>query len=220
MSIHDYIKELTKFELEFIDKNGNYHVLKSYIKSIDQDKILIFPPSHKNVTYNIPDSELINIIICTEDGVYSGESKVIGKELSHTPGLWISYPYNSQLIQRREYVRVPLRINIDLIISENNTSETEIKIMPENISGKGFCYISDSPLNNYYDIKCKIYLKDEPNKPIISRCEHIYTNPINIGGKSKYINAFAFIDINLKDVDRIVKACFKYQFEQRKKGLL
>jgi len=221
--IFDFIKELTKFDIEFKDDKGNFHSLKSYIKSIDEDRILIDTPSFKGKTYAIPDGQLVNILICAEEGVFLGESKIIGREISSTPGLWLSFPLNSYNIQRREYLRVPLKLNITMSIYEDRSKSVkkEFTVISNDLSAKGFSYFSTEPLKNYYDIECSFYLDDGIDEPITSKCDHIYsTHQITAGRKIRYINGFAFVDIKNDLIERIVKKSFKYQLELRNKGLL
>lgn len=213
--IYNHLKLLTRFELIYKDSENVPHCLRSYVKRMDEDKILIAPPSYHDKTVNLPDHQEFKMIICAEDGVYSAKSKVIGKEISTTPGVWINYPLNSQRCQRREYLRAPLDIDFDLVIYKDSakTQKDVIRTKIRDISGKGVSFFTDSPLSDYYDIACVIHLKDEKQEPITLSCEHIYTHP---SGNQKYINALAFIDIDEKDSERIIKQCFKYQLEQRR----
>jgi len=221
--IFDFIKELTKFDIEFKDEKGNSFSLKSYIKSIDNDRILIDIPSYNGRTYNIPDGQSVNILICSKEGVFLGESNVLGKEISSIPGIWISFPLNNYNVQRREYLRVPLQINMNMTIYEDRakTIKKEFTATTNDLSAKGFSYFSSEPLKNYYDIECSFDLDDGVDEPITSKCDHIYsTHQITAGRKIRYINGFAFVDISEEFIDRIIKKSFKYQLELRKKGLL
>jgi c-di-GMP-binding flagellar brake protein YcgR len=221
--IYDYIKELTKFDIEFQDENNNFYSLKSYIKSVDSDRILIDTPGKNGKNYNLKDGQSVNILIYSEEGVLSGDSVVIGKEISSTPGIWISFPFNSYNIQRREYLRVPLNININMIIHTDRlkTDKKEFSVIANDISAKGFSYFSDEPLKNYYDIDCWFNLDDGIEENIFAQCDHIYsTHQIEAGRNIRYINGFAFHNIKPEFEERIIKKSFKYQLELRKKGLL
>ena len=215
--IYDFITELAKIDVEFQDKNGRFYCLKSYIKRLEDNNILIETPTVKGISYNLPIGMKISITIFVDDGVYMGESHVIGKELSSISGLLISYPVFTQQIQRREYLRVPLNLEVEMSFYLDKTRKKIHKVRLRDISGSGFSYISYTPVGQYYDVTCKINLD---NDPIISRCEHVYTKQATIHEESKYIHAFGFVDITQKNVERIVKASFKYQVELRKKGFI
>lgn len=216
--IYDYIKELALLEIEYKDSEGKFNHLISYIKRMEEDRILIDSPHYKGTVYNMPVGKALGIGIHANAGINIGESTVIGKELSIISGIWISYPYNTQYIQRREYLRAPLDFEADITVFEDRdkTKTYTQKIKLRDISGKGLSYISPEPLLNYYDIECKIYLHN--NKSFIfSRCEHIYSRPIKIKDENKYLNVFTFIDMKMKDIEKLVKLCFKYQLESKQK---
>jgi len=219
--IYSYLKELTALDIEYADENNNSLVLSSHIKSLDEDKILIAPPTYEGRTYNIPDHSGITLNVTVSDGVHSAESRVLCRELSHTAGLWISYPLNSIFLQRREYYRVPLTFNMELFVYEDKekTRQKVFNLVTKDISGSGFSCISDEPFSNYYEIECKIFI-DDGKEPVYSKCDYIQQKTAYIDKKVKFVNAFAFVDIRPENVERIVKMGFKYQLDLRKRGLL
>jgi c-di-GMP-binding flagellar brake protein YcgR len=215
--IDEFIKELTPFELEYVDKGGSHFCLKSYIKRIYDDYIFISPPQKENLSFNIPDGQEITIVFKTEKGVLSASSAVIGKQLDTMPGLKISFPYNSRFTERRTFIRTPLKLNVEIVkfLDSDHKNEEILNIQTRNISGNGLSYVSNCPLDNYYDIYCKIHLNDG-KEPVNIRCEHIYSKKIRINSQKAYLTALAFIDIQEEYVSRIVKACFNYQIKNKK----
>jgi len=217
--IYNHIRELTKFEIIYKDNDGKIYTPRSYIKCVEDGRLLIDPPVKNGKVCYIPDGQVVKIIISAEDGVYSGESEVLGRELSDISGLWIAYPYNTKYCQRREYLRAELNLEcqINIYKDQSRTIKETKKVKMKNISGKGFSYISDEPLSDYYDIECEITLNE--NK-IISKCEHIYIKDINSSGGKSYVNALVFIDLSEKDTESIIQQCFKYHLEARQKKLV
>lgn len=218
--IFDHLKELTKLDVEFSNENTHYSFLKSYIKCVEQDRILIDPPSFKGTVYPIYDGQLITITINTNSGVYSGECKIIERDLSTISGLWITFPLSSKQIQRREFLRVPLKKNVEITLfrTAEKTENIKLNVETKDISGKGISFFTDSPLENYYEIECNFSIDNSDHK-IWSRCEHIYSKETFINGKIKYLNALAFIELTNKNIELIVRECFKYQLEMRKRAL-
>jgi c-di-GMP-binding flagellar brake protein YcgR len=219
VDIYNYLSESKKIEVIYKDKAGIPYQLSSQINKLTEDRILIAPPSVKGKVINIEDGTKIKIIICTEQGIFSGYSTVIGKKLyDEDMGLWISFPYNSQHCQRREYLRAPIHLEFELTIFKDKDRQEKIikKYITKSLSGKGLNFISEDQLTDYYDIYCKILLNDNYNSPIESTCEHIYSKKTNIDGDHKYQHALAFSNISEHDIDRLVKICFKYQIEQRR----
>lgn len=218
VDIYNYIKELTKLELIYKDKNGVPRQLKSHVKSIDNHRLLIAPPEERGKAMDIPDGTKIKMIICTDQGIFSGFANILEREISSTPGLWISYPYNNQHCQRREYMRVPIHVDCELIINrdKDRINKDIVKFKTKNLSGKGMNFFTDEHLGDYYDIQCKMFLKDNHDEPIEITCDHIYTKRVRMPEGKKYLHAIYFSNISDFDVERIVKACFKYQLETRR----
>jgi len=214
--IYDFIKELAVFELEYIDSYDNYHCLNSYVKRVNEDHILISPPQKNNLAHNLSDGQEISIIFKTEKGTFSAVSNVMNKQLDSMSGLRISFPYNSQFTERREFLRVPLNLKVEVIkyLDKTYMNMETFNIQTRNISGSGLCYISDSPLENYYDVHCNIYL-DYEKEPISIRAEHIYSKKVKINNEKTYLTAISFAGISEEDVSRLVKTCFKYQIDNR-----
>ncbi len=220
LDIYNHLCELLRFELVYKDEKGVPHCLKSHIKSLTEDKILIAAPRLKNNAVDLKDGQEFKMIVCANDGVYSGTSRIIAKELSLTPGIWIDYPYNSQRCQRREYLRAPLDLKFELVIYKNKEkTEKDIKKLKINdLSGKGLSFYDEVPLDNYYDIECNIFMNDE-EAPLKATCEHIYSIPDKTQ-KGNYVNALAFVHIDDENIETIIKECFKCQLEMRRKERL
>ncbi len=213
--IYDYLKLNKDVELRFTSEKGDYISLNSKIQILGENKILIEPPEFNSKPYKLNDGTNLDVIIYTGEGMYIGGSSVISKELGTISGVWINYPLNSRYIQRREYLRIAIDIEIELIIYlDKNKHQKEILTLRTNdLSGRGLSFTTDSFLSDYYDIECSFNIPDEIATRISTRCEHIYSKKIH--NKTKYLNALAFIDMDKDNVDRVVKFCFKKHLEQR-----
>ncbi len=218
--IDDFIQELESFELEYIDEFDQYHSLNSYIKRVEDDFILIDPPVKKKLVFTLLKGTDINLVFKSAKGVCSAQSYVIGRQLTSPSGLKISFPCDFQITERREFVRVPLPVSLEITkyldSSRVNIEKTSVQLC--NVSAGGLCYKSDKPLGDYYDVEASIYLEGIKKEPLTLRCEYIYTNEKLIKNKPTYHVSLAFSDISEKEVTSIVKECFKYQLSQRKMG--
>ena len=214
--IYDFIKEPASFELEYIDSDDNYHCLNSHVKRVNEDHILISPPQKNNLSHNLPDGQPVNIIFKTENGTFSAVSTVISKQLDLMSGVRISFPSDAKFTERREFVRVPLNLKVEIIKFLDNTGQNteSFHIRTRNISGGGLSYISDCPLDNYYDVHCKIYL-DYDQEPVYVRLDHLYSKKIKINNEKAYLSAFSFAGLSDEDTSKLVKACFRYQIDFR-----
>jgi len=214
--IYDFIKELAQFELEYTDNDGAEHCLKTYVKRVYDDYIFISSPEKDNLSVNIADEQKISVIFKTEKGFLSADSVVLGKQLdSSMQGIKISFPLNSRFIERRAYSRVPFNIDIEVIkVLDSKDSKEVFNAVTNDISGSGLSYISEMPLDNYYDILCRIYLHDGED-PVNVRCEHISSRKTNRDGRELTLTTLAYVDITDEQVSRIVRACFKYKIQNK-----
>lgn len=215
--MYDFIKETAPFELEYIDGYDNYNCLNSHVKRVYEDYILIAPPQKNDLSYNLSDGQEVTIIFKTEKGIFSAVSTVIGTQLGLMSGLKISFPFDTKLTERREFVRVPLALKVEVIkfFDKDCQKSESFHIKTRNISGRGLCYISDRPMSDYYDLLCKIHLESE-KEPISVRCDHVYSKKIKINNEKAYLTAFSYADLSNEDTAKLVKACFKYQIDCRK----
>ena len=222
--MYDFIKELGKIEVEY-DYNGNLDnekiIFKSYVKSVESDYILIDFLFYKGSEYNIPAENWITVNFKEKAGIYSGSCQILGRDNSKLPGLKISYPTDIKFVQQREYVRVPLKLKAEIVVFPE-IEVGEIKVHDINtldISGSGFCYISEKPLEKHSKIIGVIYLTNPAEKPIEISLQHVYSRTFFANGKEMYKNAFTFNDLEEKLQDKILKEIFLYELELRKKGI-
>ena len=233
-----FIKELGKIDVDYNDNK-----FRSYVKSVESDYILIDFLFYKESEYNIPVENWVTVKFKEKAGVYSGDCQILGRDNSRIPGLKISYPSDVKFVQQREYVRVPLKLKAELVIfsvrsgSEKpeeglcpsgrlelipESEETDVRVQEINtldISGSGFCYVSEKPLEKHSKIIGIIYLSNPAEKPIEISLQHVYSRTFFANGKEMYKNAFTFNNLEEKLQDKILKEIFLYELELRKKGL-
>jgi len=217
-----FIKELGKVELEF-DFEGEKIVFKNYIKSIMQDYLLIDSLFYNGVEFTLPEKKWLKAKFKDNGGVYIGNCQILGKDTSKFPGIKISYPQNISFIQQREFVRVPLRLRVELVVFPMASAENEdIEVIEEetlDISGSGFCIVSEKPIKLHSKIIGVIYLNHAKDHQVEVNLLHVYSRPFQAAGKEVYKNAFTFIDISDIHKEKILKDIFLYELELRRKGL-
>ena len=216
--LSNYIKELTPFKIEFVDENDNYHKLDSYIKAVEDDYILISPPDKDGISCYIQDDLEVNLIFPRNDGVFIAQCVVVGKELGNNPGIKVSFPYTTKILERREYVRMPMKLKVEVICYLDNSyiKKRSFFAVTKNISGSGIAFFHKEPLETYFDIKCKVYMDDENPRPVESRNDVVYSQQVKIKNEVYYLTALAFTSLSEADSARIVKECFKYQVNHKK----
>ena len=212
--LFEHLIENAPFEIEFVDKEDNYHRLKSYIKKIFDDFILIDQPVSKEDSVEIPENSEVNLIFTRKDGVLIATSKV--QTIVQT-GIRVGFPHNTDIIERRNLVRVPLKTGVKVFYrpDSDNLEEKNFSVKTRNISGNGVCFFSSYSLENASDIRCKIELEDERLNPVLVKCQHVYSRKARLKEKVCYLTALSYIAISDEDSTRIVKECFKYQINRK-----
>jgi c-di-GMP-binding flagellar brake protein YcgR len=218
-----FIKELGKLEVEYndTDTDENKISFKSYVKSVESDYILIDFLFYKGAEYNIPVENQIKVKFKEITGVYSGNCQILGRDDSKLPGIKISFPTDIKFIQQREYIRVPLKLKMELVVFIDEEGK-DVKIYNINtldISGSGFCFVSDEPIEKHSKIIGTIIFCNSAEEPIEIFLKHIYSKKFIAAGKERYKNALTFIDMNEKLREKILKEIFLYELEMRKKRI-
>lgn len=215
--IYNQFKDFKSFEASFVDENNQLQKIFCNVKSIENNKIFIDANNKKNRNIIAKVGDELKIHIYTDNGIYSATSKIllVSQGTSNTEYI-IAYPDNSKHSQRREYFRADMQVDFCMKLFQKD-SEQEIftyEGQTKNICGKGMCYISDKPFPEYDLIEIELFFKD---RNIITTALLVYSKQILVANKSKYIHAFTFTNISKHNIDLIVKKCFLYQLELRKK---
>lgn len=219
----DFIKELEKIEVKYNNSLGiqdTILTLNSYIKKVDSDHILIDFLTNKGLEYHIFEGEKLEINFKVENGYYTGLCEVIGIDEFELPGIKVSYPDEVKYIQRRDYPRVSLKLHIELLAHIKELKRTiahNIKTL--DISGSGFCFISDKPFDGFSDFLGYFHLPSHKAQPVKIKLKHVYSREIIICEKEKYKIAFTYPEISEDDREKLLREIFLYQLKVRKKGL-
>jgi c-di-GMP-binding flagellar brake protein YcgR len=215
--IYNEFKDIKAFEVVFLDEEGNHKkIFCDFKKSIDNEFLLVSANNESNKNFAEADTEL-KLHIYTENGIYSASSKILeavkgNKNTEYT----IIYPDNGKLSQRREFFRADWSVlfKMDIITNKKKDEKISINSKTKNICGKGISFIYDSEFPKYDEINVELIL-DEKN--IKTNASLVYSKKISSGTCPKFIHAFNFTNISTRDIDFIVKKCFLYQLELRKK---
>ncbi|MGD9581769.1 MAG: flagellar brake protein, partial [Vampirovibrionia bacterium] len=182
------------------------------------------------------------VLVIDTKCVYSFNTSVIGKQNSPA-SLWLSLPETYRRVQRREYIRVNMKLPVvvnfkaeteidDDCINANVASEQIIKDGYFNttcidISGGGLKLFG--PIKFVEDTLIKLNLR-LPMKEIATTAK-VIRSEINTKinqkeftakeyAKFNYITALCFSDIEDTDRSTIIQLCFKRQLELRQRNIL
>ncbi len=216
--VYDHLKELARFKIEFVDDQDEYHKLDGYIKKVYSDFIVIDIPQANNKAEKINDGSEINLIFPRDDGVLIAQCMVIGRESKLKQYIRIKYPHEVEILERREYVRIPLKVRVEIncISKQNLFDDFTVYATTRNISGSGVSFISKEPIKeNYDDIECKIYLDDGNHNPVSAFCNFVYSKKVKVKNDILFLTALTYKFISDENSSRIVKECFKYQIKRK-----
>lgn len=217
VDIYEQFRDFKSFEMTFENENGEEQKLFCNVKSVDNRALVIEADNKLNKNVHADVNDELRLHIYTDNGIYSADSKIL--EVTKQDKLTeyvIDYPSNSKHSQRREYFRADLTVDfkMDIKLPEGPEANKLVKATTKNICGKGMSYVADKPFCEYDSIKLDLLFEKE----IKTSARLVYSKQIIVNNRPKYIHAFTFIDISQKDIDFIVKKCFLFQLDMRKKG--
>lgn len=214
--IYDQFKDFKSFEAVFSDKEKQPQRLFCTVKSIENNRIILNASNKENKNIFAEEGTELKLHIYTENGIYSAISKVLlaTKGIVNSEYI-ISYPANSKHSQRREYFRADLAVHFIMTIALDSHGKVfTIDSNTKNICGKGMSYISDMPFPDYNMVDIELLFKE---RSVRTFANLVYSKPIIIANKPKYIHAFSFTNISPTNIDLIVKKCFLHQLDLRKR---
>lgn len=216
VDIYEQFRDFKSFEVTFEDQSGEHQKLFCNVKNVDNHVLIIESNNKINKNTQADVNDVLKLYIYTDNGIYSAESKVI--EVTKHDKLTeyvIEYPSNSKHSQRREYFRADLTIDFKMDIKLPDGTSKNVDAKTKNICGKGMSYVADKPFGEYDSAKIDLQFEE---KEIKTAARLVYSKQIVVNNRPKYVHAFTFTDISQKDIDFIVKKCFLFQLEMRKKG--
>lgn len=216
VDIYEQFREFKSFEVTFEKENGELRKLFCNVKSVDNRSLVIESDNKVNKNIHAEVNDELKLYIYTDNGIYFATSKVL--EVTKHDKLTeyvIEYPSNSKHSQRREYFRADLTVDFKMNIKTLDGINKHADSNTKNLCGKGMSYVADKPFPEYESIKIDLLFSE---KTIKTSARLVYTKQIVVVNKPKFIHAFTFTDISQRDIDFVVKKCFLYQLEMRKKG--
>ncbi len=196
------IKSGQKVKVSFQTISSKENVFCS-VKWWESDRIgLLFPPDKDHLIKFLPEEKELNVLLFSDKGILSFRSIVI--ESPANIDFVVEIPENPEVVQRREYSRVP---TCTKFLISNKTKAVNCESI--DISGGGLKFICKErlELNTIWTIS--LILNQEP---------------IKINGKilhsreleSTFIYAVKFTDIAETTRSKIIKYCFDQEIKFRK----
>lgn len=217
VDIYNQFRDFKSIEVVFRDSSTLLQRILCSVRSIENNSIILYAKHAKNNNIVANVGTDIQLHIYTENGIYSSDSKVLlaDKGLLGTEYV-ITYPAHSKHSQRREYFRaeIPVKFKMHIYTDDNFQESIPLDAVTKNICGKGMCFVSNKPFPTYSLLELELYFSE---KAIKTSAELVYTKAITINDKQRFIHAFTFTDIENKNIEFIIKKCFLYQLDLRKR---
>lgn len=202
--------EMVKFTCKIVDKAKD-HLFIDYPIYEKTRKTAFFPIGTKiKVTY-----------VADDHNVYHFLSEIIAKRNLTVPALMIKIPEKEKIkkIQRREYVRVP--VAVDIAVHDKKNRFTPFTTITVDVSGGGISFVlpNELLLNRGDQIIIWMVLNFTPDKYEYLKLEAEIVRINNRENTTPTASA-KFLFYNTKEQQTIIQFCFERMRQARKKELI
>ena len=206
------IKEAKKIEIVVRELSCTTRFQCSFIKKQD-DSLIFTKPLCGSCEFDYPKGQPLEIYVYTPNGVFRLKCRLL-ECMSETCS--VSTPFETNKIQRREFIRVKLKVKT-IVTIETPTFSKKITTGTKDISAKGMKILLDEDISKYTNkIELSILF---PENIIKTLARIIKVIPTKTQDGLRFVTSLMFITISGKDMDFIVKKCFEFQAAQRRKML-
>jgi c-di-GMP-binding flagellar brake protein YcgR len=216
-----FLKVNQKVEI-LVDTPGYRGKYVSRIEDLTDNEIVVGIPIVSGSLVPLPVGIRVDVdVICT-DAVYRIHTRILKRVLHPFPLLFLAKSEDIERVQRRNYARVDVVLDVEMEKLPSGEEGVVFHGVTRNISGGGMLLsiIGDGDLlreikeGDFVEISFKIPIWKDP----IYAVSKVVREDIRIGDRKDI--AIAFVSINEKDRDRIVKFVFERQRELRRRGIL
>lgn len=203
-------------EITAMDASEEMKFLPSRIEEIDEDYLYISPPMLRGEILPLRVGEQLRINFALEDQYYQFNTAVIGRINNPIPLLIVLKPDKIKQIQRRQWVRLPVRLPI--CFQSEQPDAPVYKGETIDISGGGALFKSDRAFERGQMLNIVLELPDR--EPVC--CKSTVLRVVKeYKAKEEYCKIVVeYDDINDGQRDRIMNYIFEKQREWIRRGLL
>ncbi|MDD3150097.1 MAG: PilZ domain-containing protein [Candidatus Gastranaerophilales bacterium] len=196
-------KAVIKFDISSI----RHEEVSCGVVRVEKDRMILdFPDDKIKIASYLPEGKDINLLIYTSTGIRVFDSIVINSPFEEN--FIVEYYEETDLIQRRDYLRVD--IDLDLILAN---SEERVKTKVTNIGGGGVRFLSNGHfmLNSQWDFTIYSPSWDFPVRGIGN-----VINTLKLNGQLQSV--IQFTEINELERNKIIKLCFEIEAHNLKRS--
>ncbi|HHY05622.1 MAG TPA: hypothetical protein GX532_01410 [Clostridia bacterium] len=218
------LKKLLKInqliQIEVISKTGESVRYASRIENIIENFLTLVAPMKERQPLVLTPGTPFNIWFWNKEAVYVFRTYLRENVEATVPRIIVTYPETIKRVQKREFVRVGLVMEV-LLSYFNPLGEEEVfYCKARDISGGGMMLV----LNTYVPLRkgCKISVQFLLQQTLLNIPGVIVWNEweLDSAGIERNLIGVQFTDITEKDRKIIIKTVYQRQIELKRKGLL
>lgn len=209
------VNQLIEIETE-IDNQQNIKYLPSRIEEIKGDYIYISVPMYRRQLMPLRVGENIKIAFTYKEKSYAFFTAVVARKWQQVPLLVIEKPNQLIKIQRRDFVRLPVKLKVRFKTADKDEPYREGITL--DVSGGGTLFLTTAPVEAGQIIDLEIFLPGRETFTCPGRVIRLLEKAKKEGDNNKI--ALEFYEITEGKRDKIINFLFEKQREWIQKGLL
>jgi c-di-GMP-binding flagellar brake protein YcgR len=194
-----------KVKLKFDISPVRSYEISCTIKWVESDRIsLIYPSDRQELMKFLFEGKEVEVVIYSDKGIFIFDSIVMDSPFG--TDFIIELPEEKTKIQRREYIRSPIKL--DFFLSKDNQM---VKTHSVNVGGGGirFCCAKEFPITDIWNFAFRL---PSEVKPIKGSGEILYS----IRQNQVVTSVIKFTEIGETERNKIIKACFEEEANRLK----
>jgi c-di-GMP-binding flagellar brake protein YcgR len=207
-------------QIEVISKTGESTRYSSRVESFAENCLTLVAPMKKRQPIILAPGTPLNIWFLNNESVYIFRTYLLENVEASVQKIIVASPEIIEHVQKREYIRVGLVMDVLLLYFNSLGEEEAIRCKSRDISGGGLMLV----LNTYIPLKkgCKINVQFMLEQTLIKIPALIVWNDWELDNEGVEHNLVGIKFINIAEKDRkiIIKSVYNRQIELKRKGLL
>lgn len=210
------INQPVDIEIKLPEMQGKY---RSRVEGIGGENLTLAAPLKNGEVVRIPEGTEVTLSFIDQVAVYSVDCMVVSFKWGQIPTVILSSPINARRVQRRNFVRLDIKISMQYTkLSELLEPLSEpIEAVSMDISGGGLMFTTNGQVQQEDIIELRIFTN--PDKPVNAIGKVVRVTD-TLGKERKLAVGVEFTLIEEGERDKIIRYIFNQQRELRQRGLL
>lgn len=220
MDLQKILAVNTLVHIEILDQRGEVQRYSSRVENLTEDRIALASPLKHRTPIFIPPGNFVTVFFSDKLTVYNFRSRVVANVPERVPMLIVEAPEFLEKIQKREYVRVSINLNVLFSYQDEEEQTKEVWCKTRDLSGGGLMLVSNKAIQIAKGAKVNVTFQlDSDNIYVNGELMRVYQE-LDISGIERQILGVKFVNLSESNRQFIIKFVFQRQIELRKRGLL